>query len=300
MDDLIVLQKLKKVKLHIFQIHSFEKMSSFISEKLAELCEVDRASIQKNQKTKRKGVTAVSLSSLPSYSLCFFKTSFSKTEKKFLKHIGAAINENLKKIEKQNQLQILKEQWKSAFNAIAKPICLTDKNFNILSTNEAFLEKTKQSKFYLHGKNCFSVFFGSELETFEIKYLLNSKMLKSMPDNSSVFEIHCQTFFQEPKEEALRLIILTDRTKQIEMEKKISQLADSAEMGIIAGSIAHELNNPLSGIQALLQLESDSKFKNQVDEMMEALNRCQNIIQQLLKSVSQNYTEDLPLSETTL
>ena len=284
-----ILKKLRQVTLHVFRAHSIDQMRSMIKEELPRLCEVDSISIHPQTSTPSKELYIVSLE--PDYHLYFKKNQgFSAEDKKFLNQVSKAIKVNFQKIGTHDQLCSLKEQWKSTFNAIPKPICLTDENFLILSTNRAFM---KQISTYdkppknIYRSDCFSVFFGSPIPEEEKNQLLKKKIFKETLNPKSTFELHCQSFQKRGGE--VRLIIFTDRTQQIEMERKISRLSDQAEMGIIASSIAHELNNPLGGIQALLQISSatDSKTKDKISEMLYAVKRCQKIVQHLLGSKPQ-------------
>ncbi len=302
-----VLRQLREVTLRIFRTHSLEEMRTMIFKELPSLCDVQSISIQSQSPAVQKGVYAVALSGEIECHLCFYKNQvFSKGNKKFLTQVAKAIHINFQKIETHDQLCSLKEQWKSAFNAISKPICLTDENFFILSTNKAFM---KQISTYnkppknIYGKDCFSVFFGSPLVDEEQAQLLQTKIFKKIPHLESTFELHCQSFLKE-RGGVIRLIIFTDRTQQMDMERKISRLSDKAEMGIIASSIAHELNNPLGGIQALLQVSSVQNPQTQIKikEILLAVQRCQKIVSHLLNSHSikefSHIPEVQPLEDT--
>lgn len=302
------LKKLRNIKLKIFQIHSIKNMHFFITNTLPKLCNIDNISIQHIQNSAKKGGYFTPLNSVPEHFLCFSKKSaYKKGEKRFLRHISESIDSNLQKIETWERLQSLKEEWKSTFNAIPQPICLTDQDFNILSTNKAFLRHTGQMKNNIHRKNCFAIFFGKALSTQEEKSLLKSSILKSCTQKNMIFELRCQTL-KHNRKGSIQIIIFTDRTEKIQMEKKISRMADSAEMGIITSSIAHELNNPLAGIQALLQIaqqEPPSSIhqqrllaKEQISEMLSAVQRCQQIIYQLLKHHSSPNLKFLKVEKT--
>ena len=70
-------------------------------------------------------------------------------------------------------------------------------------------------------------------------------------------------------------------------------------MGFIKGSIAHELNNPIAGIKILLEI-IDKRFPKKetlliepLKEMQRAVDRCHQVIHQLLL-VSQKPKTDEP------
>jgi len=298
------LRKLRSIQLKIFQVHSIQNMHSFILNTLPNLCDVESVSIQHVQDSS-KGVHSTPLTAIPEHFLCFSKKSaYQRGEKKFLHSISESIDSNLKKIQTWERLQSLKEEWKSTFNAIPQPVCLTDQDFNILSTNKAFLQHTEQMKNNIYRKNCFVVFFGAALSISEEKSFLRSSILKSCAHKKRIFELRCQTL-KHNRKGSIHIIIFTDRTQKIQMEKKISYLADSAEMGIITSSIAHELNNPLSGIQALLQITQQEPaaptrlhIKAQVNEMLSAVQRCQQIIYELLNHHSNPNLKFLKVEKT--
>jgi len=79
-------------------------------------------------------------------------------------------------------------------------------------------------------------------------------------------------------------------------EFEISTLGESGqatqtkleELGVISGSIAHELNNPLGGIKILLELLqddanlSDASHKQDLEVLMNSTNKCIDTVQELL------------------
>ena len=286
------LKNARHISTLIFQMNTIKELQLFIQKQLPNMCGVKQICIQP-KKPYKKGCIQIPLPSFPSYFLSFQKeTAHSTVDKRLLKKITHSVNVSFHRLEKYHQLRTLKSQWKATFNAIEKPICLTDHQFYILSSNDSFLKQTHQSKSDIYRQNCFSVFFNSPLSDSEKKELLQSKILKSLSTKEQVFEVHCQSFAKKETEETLRLIIFTDMTEKIKMENQMNRLADSAEMGIITSSIAHELNNPLSGIQSLLQIaqgqpqptniKTNSELMTFKDDMLQAVCRCQQIVKQLL------------------
>ena len=279
--EILFMKKLRQARLQVFQAQSLKELKNLMKNSLLQICQVNSISLSKEKGSflrKKSTCFSVSLSSMTPYFISFRKNStYSADEKKFLRKVVHSIDLALKRMETYSQLQLLKNQWKSTFTAIKNPICLTDQKFHILSSNAVFLEQVQQTKSQVFRKNCFSVFFGFRLTPVEFQNLKKSKILKTT-GNSSIFEIYTQSFLREKKGSAVRLVMFTDMSRKIEMEKKISNLKESAELGIITGSIAHDLNNPLAGIQTLLEISNDP----QMDEMLSAVRRCQSIVKKLL------------------
>jgi len=98
----------------------------------------------------------------------------------------------------------------------------------------------------------------------------------------------------EGTQEVATMGIYNDLRERLFVEKKLQeaqvQLAHSekmASMGQLAAGVAHELNNPLTGILLYLslvleRLEEDSPYREDLEYVLEDTNRCKNIIKDLL------------------
>ncbi len=285
------LESLKKITTIIYLSHSEEELKSIIEKKLPDLCHVDSITLssRKQNLTHSKYIYSYSFTYKEENYFVHFNngTEIFKTEREFLKKIGQALESTVICMEQQKELKINKEQWELAFDTITTPICLTNLQGKILRTNKTFREKTKMSKSELLQKNYFTAFFGKPNNIPKNKEPSTEKIREKLLINGQeeIFEISHQKVSQRTENEA-QLVILRDITEQIKLENKITQSAKSAEVGIISGSIAHELNNPIAGIQALLQTlqdqNPDKTLTEDLQEMSLAIQRCSRIINQLL------------------
>jgi len=82
---------------------------------------------------------------------------------------------------------------------------------------------------------------------------------------------------------------IKDKTKQKKAERQILESSKIAELGLIGGSIAHELNNPLAGLITFIQMlkqdlvtDGNKPLFNDLEEMEKSALRCKEIIQNLL------------------
>lgn len=206
------------------------------------------------------------------------ESKFTKEEVQFLKQISDAISLAMDRLIQREQSDFLRKQWQSTFDAISEPVALVRSNFEIVQYNKAFekqfpTELTKITHQDTLGKN------------FELRINTNQQ--------EHLFEVDSQRMKQSldapQSAEEIYINIYRDKTKQKKAERQILESSKIAELGLIGGSIAHELNNPLAGLITFIQmLKQDvltDKNKNlfeDLEEMEKSALRCKEIIQNLL------------------
>ncbi|MDQ0199421.1 PAS domain S-box protein [Neobacillus ginsengisoli] len=85
--------------------------------------------------------------------------------------------------------------------------------------------------------------------------------------------------------EPCTLIVLTDVTERVHLEKEMSRLDRLNLIGEMAAGIAHEIRNPMTTVQGFLQLSRknrDNLSLDIIDLMLEELNRANSIITEFL------------------
>lgn len=294
------LAKLEKAITDIYLAHSERTLACLIEEDLPQQCGVDRITLTLTSTTPIKLIKKTTKTYIypcccndNNYLISFYKrTGLAKVKKSFLRQVGKALEVRLNQMEQYNSIKNKKEQWELAFDTITAAICLTDLQNRILRTNKTFRHKTQLSKKELLQKNYFSIFFGTDTNEQPPKPGSGKKrfqrtvQLANGNPQQEFFEVLAQKISPAGEYE-VQLVILREITEQIQIEKKIAQSAQSAELGIISSSIAHELNNPIGGINSLLQIlqmkhkEKDT-LADDLKEMSLATQRCLDIIHQLL------------------
>ena len=294
------LTKLEKTITDIYLANSERALACLIEEDLPEQCGVDRITLNLTSTVPIKLIKKTTKAYIytcrcndNNYLIRFYKrTGLATVKKSFLKQVGKALEVRLNQMEQYNSIKNKKEQWELAFDTITAAICLTDLQNRILRTNKTFRHKTQLSKKELLQKNYFSIFFGTDTKDQPPKPSSGKKrfqrtvQLTNGTQQQEFFEVLAQKI--SPAEEyEVQLVILREITDQIQIEKKITQSAKAAELGIISSSIAHELNNPIGGINSLLQVlrmkhKEDNTLTDDLKEMSLATQRCLDIIHQLL------------------
>ena len=210
----------------------------------------------------------------------------SRKQKTFLSRMSDMVASSLCFMEDTKQLEASKNQWDLVFDSFYRALCITDSQFRILRTNRAFRRLTGRKKTETAGQNVFTVFPipvtppSSQKE--EVTWLAESS--PSTPPLS--LEFLMKTVFLKNERLTFRLFLIKDVTEEIKMERKIADQTRSRELGLIKSSLAHELNNPIAGIKALLTVIeiglTCSSQKRLLGNMHSAVDRCQETIARLL------------------
>ncbi len=107
-------------------------------------------------------------------------------------------------------------------------------------------------------------------------------------------EMTAAIIYDDEGHETATMAIYNDLRHKLEVEKKLEeakkQLAQSdkmASLGQLAAGVAHEINNPLTGILfnsslILEKLETDHPLRSDLEYIVEDANRCKDIVKSLL------------------
>lgn len=187
----------------------------------------------------------------------------------------------------------LKLQWVGLIDSISDPISIIDKDYNITKANKAMAKRanTKNVK-QIIGKKCHEVFAGNESPCKGCKMLdaySNGKTSFNLEDTvpNKFFEVSSHPLKNEKNEIEGIVQVYRDRTEEKNLHAQLIQSEKLASIGLLAGGIAHEINNPLGGIlifsQMLLkEMDNESSHYQDIVEIESATQRCKEIVDRLL------------------
>ena len=201
------------------------------------------------------------------------EVKFSKEELQFLKQISEAISLAMDRLIQREQSDFLRKQWQSTFDAITEPVALMRKNKEVVQYNLAYKEQLAPH---------------TTLPDFPLGEKFDLRITNALTRQESLYEGDSQRMKSDVDDE-IYINIYRDKTKQKRAERQILESSKIAELGLIGGSIAHELNNPLAGLITFIQMlkadvESDGNksLLEDLEEMEKSAFRCKEIIQNLL------------------
>ncbi len=185
-----------------------------------------------------------------------------------------------------------KKKWQSAFQAIGGPVVLLSPEFNILECNHEFLKLAGASRFEDVMGRAFSEFFSEDeldgcctredqLEELK-KGLRFEKNLKGRP-----FYLSASPVLDSNGELSGIIVVATDLTEMKRLEERLRRAQKMEALGTLAGGVAHDLNNILTGIVTypdilLMQLPEDSPLAKPVRIIQQSGQRAADVVQDLL------------------
>jgi two-component system NtrC family sensor kinase len=193
--------------------------------------------------------------------------------------------------------------WEGTFDVITDPVLIIDKDFTITRANKAAAHAASIDVKKIIGRKCYAAFAGYDrpcpkCPVPRIRSLSepHSVELDAFP-NHHQYSANGYSLAQLSSSDEVVLHYL-DVTESKQMQKRLLHNEKMAAVGTLAGGIAHEINNPLGGILAFVQLamrELDSAHSCQTDlkEIEDAALRCKKIVRNLLDFSRQNRDEQV-------
>ncbi len=163
-----------------------------------------------------------------------------------------------------------KRNLEAIFDGIRDQLSIQSPSFEILRVNKAVVEKYSLTFQELLGKKCFEAYYQREAPCESCPLLVTldtrqpaSATMKS-PEGENVFEISSYPVLDEKGNIHYLIEHVKDITEEQRLQEQLIQSEKLAGIGILASGVAHEINNPLSGIigMAEIALEEENPIKS--------------------------------------
>jgi two-component system NtrC family sensor kinase len=196
-----------------------------------------------------------------------------------------------------NFVEDLKRQWMATIDALVDPLAIVGHDYKIQKANLAMARMSGRDVRDIVGKSCFEIFANrsSPCTGCQMLSVKGTSRTFELTDirGDRYYEVTSQALLDHKGETEGFVQIYRDRTEARKMREQLAQQDKLASIGLLAGGIAHEINNPLGGIlvfsQMLLrELPKDSSHYTDVVEIESATQRCKAIVESLLDFARQN------------
>ncbi|MBI3540560.1 MAG: PAS domain-containing protein, partial [Deltaproteobacteria bacterium] len=201
-----------------------------------------------------------------------------------------------------------KKMWESTFDVIRDPVMIIDQHFMIRRANVATADRAQVNIRNLIGEKCYEIFAkrDSVCPSCPLYETVQSQAPQSVEINGAIqqgtFQVSSYPLPIEPrssgKEERAVVHHYRDVTEEKRLQGQLMQSEKMAAIGMLAGGVAHEINNPLAGILAFSQLlkkdlAPTTQAYQDVKEIEEAAKRCKKIVEDLLVFARPHRAKDM-------
>jgi two-component system NtrC family sensor kinase len=178
----------------------------------------------------------------------------------------------------EKEIEVVVERWRNTFSSFSGYAHVIDQDFRIYQANYPHSE----------GQHCYEALAGRKQVCDTCPVLQNKNSSFILKDEMSVKTFYSQFKFQDRK---YYFVIYEDTTKLNQLQSHIFQTEKMSTLGRLGNHLAHELNNPLTGIKSYVQtlLSGDvaaqdlpATAQSDLQEILKATIRCQKIIKNFI------------------
>ncbi|WP_413569447.1 ATP-binding protein [Bdellovibrio sp. HCB117] len=185
----------------------------------------------------------------------------------------------------ESQLSSFSYRWEKTFDGMRDPIAIVDVDYNVVRANRKFSDRFLQHKCYesfAHRK--------SQCEGCPVPQAMKEghPQAGQIQVDGRIYQVHSYPVLLDQGTRPTNVVNqYVDITQSRELYLRMLQNEKMGAIGMLAGNIAHELNNPLTGLRALTQVllqeaPKEGNLHADLVEIEKATARSQRIIKNLL------------------
>lgn len=194
--------------------------------------------------------------------------------------------------EKIGELLKAEKEWEDTFDAIADMVSIHDREGRILKANLSFYKRLGISPGNAVGQMCHEILYGFANPSEDYACDRTIKTCKPVevevhnPHLRGAFFVRTYPIFDKKGVFTSFVHVVADITDRKQMEEQILQMDKLSEIGELVSGVAHELNNPLTGIMGYTEHLIDTGVDREVEKGLKIIykeaERAANIIRAML------------------
>jgi two-component system NtrC family sensor kinase len=185
------------------------------------------------------------------------------------------------------------KEWETTFDAMQDCVSVHDTSGKVVRANRALARRLNTTPPKVIGKCCSDLYGRSEfapngcphLQSLQSEGLIVEEV--ELPAMGGVFQVSVGPWYHKDNSLAGSIHVAKDISNEKLLQQQLIQSEKLSAIGELISGIAHELNNPLTGVMGysqLLQLRQDldDRAKESLLKINNLALRCQKIVQNLL------------------
>ena len=197
------------------------------------------------------------------------------------------------------------KEWETTFDAMQDCVSVHDTTGRVIRANLKLARKLKMAPPGVIGKHCREIYDpeGTHLEPCRHMHSLETEPLLveelELPAMGGTFQVSVSPWYDKNNRLAGAIHVAKDISHEKLLQQQLIQSEKLSAIGELISGIAHELNNPLTGVMGysqLLQLRNDidERAKDSLMKINNLALRCQRIVQNLLSFARKQKPERTP------
>lgn len=188
-----------------------------------------------------------------------------------------------------------KMNLEAIFDSIRDQLSIQGPDFQILRVNKAVLETHRANYEELIGRKCYEAYYQRSLPcekcpvsvTIETKQPASS-ILKIL-EGDTTLRIFSYPILDEKGNLISVIEYVRDITEEQRLQEQLIQSEKLAGIGILASGVAHEINNPLSGIIGMAEIAIGEEEEPETKTYLMDILRCGQRINEIVKGLRSYY-----------
>ena len=198
-----------------------------------------------------------------------------------------------------------KRNLEAIFDGIRDQLSLQGPNYQILRVNKAVVENHHTTFNDLIGKKCYEAYYERSLpcEKCPISVTIETKQPASsilkVPEVDTTLRIFSYPIFDEKGDLLSVIEHVKDITDEQRLQEQLIQSEKLAGIGTLASGVAHEINNPLSGIVGMAEIAMEEEDLSNIKSHLIDIFDCAQRIGEITKGL-RSYSRIAKRGEQTL
>ena len=197
------------------------------------------------------------------------------------------------RIEVERNLMRAKREWEKTFDAIPDIVTLQDTEMRIVKANKSAIDFLGKDFDEVLGQCCYEAFFDYKEPCINCPAVLtlrdidNHNATIEHKELDKIFHVSSSPVLGQEGNVQFFVRIAKDITDLKHLENQLQQSQKMEAIGMMAGGVAHDLNNILAGIISypellLLQLPESSELRAPIEAIQQSGNRAATVVADLL------------------